>query len=73
MTTRAFTGENRPKTGEGRNTRGNRSIADVEDLPCPAGGLHVLTNTPAGITVCDGCHDTWSRLDELARTNGRRR
>jgi hypothetical protein len=56
-----------------RNTRAPHKAPDVELLPCPAGGTHELTNTPAGITLCAGCGDTWSRLDELARTKGKAR
>lgn len=42
-------------------------VPEVETLPCRAGGLHVLGNTPAGRTRCVGCGETWAVLDAAVR------
>lgn len=61
------------KSSVGRNTRGNnRPVASVETLPCPSGGLHVLTNHTERdrlVTYCVGCGVTWQALDAEVRAN----
>jgi hypothetical protein len=64
----------RPKTyfhsNAGRNTRGAGSVPDVESLPCPSGGLHVLRNSAQRgglVTACVGCGRSWSELDAEVR------
>ena len=55
----------REKTG--RNNSGRPAkVPEVETLPCPAGGLHVLVNRDRA-TACAGCLETWAELDAKAR------
>jgi hypothetical protein len=45
-------------------------VPEVESLPCPSGGLHVLRNSAQRgglVTACVGCGETWSSLDAKAR------
>lgn len=54
------------KTSRGRTTTGLAKVPHVEDLPCPHGGLHVLTNSER-LTLCAKCGTAWSVLDAAAR------
>lgn len=47
-----------------------RLVVDVEEMACPAGGLHVLRNSSQRgglVTACLGCGLSWSELDAIAR------
>jgi len=58
------------KTGAGRKTGKAPGIPDVESLPCPSGGLHVLRNSAARgglVTACVGCHRSWAEIDAEMR------
>lgn len=61
-----YVGSHAPKTGRGRAKVAIR-VPDVESVECSAGGLHRLTNTRAGKTLCEGCGAAWSLLDEQIR------
>ena len=43
------------------------AVPHADTLPCPAGGLHVLTNDRQARTYCTGCGRTWAELDEAVR------
>lgn len=55
------------KTSTGRNTHTAVKVAEVQTLPCPNGGLHVLTNDARARTYCKGCGVGWAELDQEAR------
>lgn len=47
-----------------------RAVVDVEEMPCPRGGLHVLRNSSQRgglVTACVGCGLSWAELDTAAR------
>jgi hypothetical protein len=51
-----------------------RGVVDVEEMPCPRGGLHVLRNSSQRgglVTACVGCGLSWAELDTLARGSER--
>lgn len=49
-------------------------VVDVETLPCPAGGLHVLVNVATGVEcICSGCGVSWADLDAAVRAARPRR
>jgi hypothetical protein len=62
------------KTGAGRPTGKPRRVPDVEELPCPRGGTHVLRNSAArgGLVTACVCGKTWAELDAAARKAGLR-
>lgn len=55
------------KTSTGRKTHPTTAVPDVQTLPCPAGGHHVLTNDRRARTTCGGCGAGWAELDAEAR------
>ena len=45
-------------------------VVSVETLPCPGGGLHVLTKRSQRgdvLVTCSGCAEPWETLDAIAR------
>jgi hypothetical protein len=59
-------------TGKGRPTGKQAAVPDVETLPCPRGGTHVLRNSGQRgglVTACVGCGLSWSELDAAARAS----
>lgn len=61
-----------PKTGKGRQTRAPKAVREVETQPCPAtlgSECHELSNTPAGVTRCIWCRETWGALDAELRAS----
>jgi hypothetical protein len=57
-------------TSAGRTTTGRPKVAEVESQPCPAtlgSECHELRNTPAGVTRCTFCRETWAAIDAAIR------
>ena len=59
-------GKRRPDQNTGRRAK---VVPGVETLPCPAGGLHELTNDAQARTFCEGCRAPWWALDAEVRAS----
>ena len=61
------------KTGAGRDTRTKSRALHVEEQVCRDAFMalpavnHELINTPAGVTRCLYCRETWAALDQALR------
>lgn len=57
------------RTGAGRPHGRPERVADVETLPCPAGGTHVLENSAqrGGLVTACRCGKSWAELDAELR------